>query len=193
MRLGGGPSGLGDLDTLEREIHIEGLPAGSYLVEMRDTFGNDAVFPAVNQQPAPLLLRLEPSDFNGFNIPCWGGADGTLTADNCLTTDSVLVMLLKYRPFFAPNAFSPNGDGANDTFTIFAGPALKRLKSLRVYSRWGELIFERLDFPANTPSFGWDGRFKGQILQEGLFVLSAELEFVDGISEIAEGEVLIVQ
>ena len=80
MRLGGGPSGLGDLDTLEREIHIEGLPAGSYLVEMRDTFGNDAVFPAVNQQPAPLLLRLEPSDFNGFNIACWGGADGTLTA-----------------------------------------------------------------------------------------------------------------
>ena len=62
-----------------------------------------------------------------------------------------------------------------------------------MFSRWGELVFERLDFLANDPSLGWDGRFKGEFLQEGLFVWSAELEYVDGVSEIAKGEVLIVQ
>lgn len=386
-RLGGNPAGSGNLDTLEREIKIGNLPSGSYLVTVRDTFGNDAIFQTVIADPPPLALRLEPSNFNGFNIACQGGSSGTLSAqpsggnppyafrwsdgrqqsdirglsaggyavtvkdandcttsgestlteptpiafealfvrpdctgpntgkasarnirggvgpyrfalsdvpfqdnavfsglgegryrllvkdangcqadtaaqilasaipeialvgpyqlrlgytlqleatvnlvpktvqwsppeglsctnclepqagpvkntvytlsvassDGCVTTDSVAVTLLKYRPFFVPNAFSPNGDGANDSFTVFAGPALKKLKSLRVFSRWGELVFERLDFPANDPSLGWDGRFKGEILQEGLFVWFAELEYVDGVSEIAKGEVLIVQ
>jgi gliding motility-associated-like protein len=115
------------------------------------------------------------------------------SADGCTTADSVAVTLVKYRPFFAPNVFSPNGDGTNDAFTIFGGPALRRMRALRVYSRWGELIFERLDFPANDPSLGWDGRYRGAPLQEGLFVWSAELEYVDGVVEVAKGEVSIIK
>jgi len=54
-----------------------------------------------------------------------------------------------------PNAFTPNGDGANDVFRpIF--PCEVIFSNLKVYSRWGALVFE-----TNEPLTGWDGRING--------------------------------
>ena len=55
-----------------------------------------------------------------------------------------------------PNAFTPNGDGANDVFRPIY-PCEVLYSTLKVYSRWGELVFE-----SNIPDEGWDGRIKGQ-------------------------------
>lgn len=55
-----------------------------------------------------------------------------------------------------PNAFTPNGDGANDVFRPIY-PCEVVYSTLKVYARWGALVFE-----SNNPDEGWDGRIKGQ-------------------------------
>jgi gliding motility-associated-like protein len=57
---------------------------------------------------------------------------------------------------FVPTAFSPNGDGHNDAFLLIPDN-IAELLDLRVYNRWGELLFESDDLYE-----GWDGRFHGR-------------------------------
>jgi hypothetical protein len=50
------------------------------------------------------------------------------------------------------------------------GKGLDYVKSLRVYSRWGELVFSRDDMKINDPASGWDGTFKNAPLKPDVFV-----------------------
>ncbi len=90
-----------------------------------------------------------------------------------------LIKVSKERPIFAPNVFSPNGDGSNDNFTIYGALNATQIKYLRVFDRWGNLLFERKNFPLNAPELGWDGLFKGRVLDSGVYLYSAEIEFID--------------
>ncbi len=56
---------------------------------------------------------------------------------------------------FMPNTFSPNGDGVNDVYYP-RGKGIHGIKALRIFNRWGELVFERRDFSANDISKGWN-------------------------------------
>jgi gliding motility-associated-like protein len=76
---------------------------------------------------------------------------------------------------YIPNAFSPNYDGTNDTFTVL-GTDIVSLH-LQVFDRWGTLLFESTDF---TP---WDGRYRGRWVNPGVYVWVAVIE---GINENAE-------
>ena len=59
---------------------ITGVPVGVYEINIMDTFGNDVViFQEVTEPPA-LVIAMEAVDINGFNLSCFGGADGTATA-----------------------------------------------------------------------------------------------------------------
>jgi gliding motility-associated-like protein len=70
---------------------------------------------------------------------------------------------------FVPNTFSPNGDGRNDRFYP-QGLGVAGIKHMRIFNRWGELVFEKTNFSSNDPSQGWDGTYKGKILSPDVFV-----------------------
>lgn len=72
--------------------------------------------------------------------------------DGCSSTDSVWVWV--DLDFMVPNAFTPNGDGLNDVFTIHTDLLLDF--ELSVYNRWGQLIFSSPDI-----NLGWDGNYNG--------------------------------
>ena len=64
---------------------------------------------------------------------------------------------------FIPNAFTPDGDEFNNTF--FAKYALNIVEwELRIYNRWGQLVFESFD-----PNAIWDGTFGGEIVADGMY------------------------
>jgi gliding motility-associated-like protein len=80
-----------------------------------------------------------------------------------------ITKLVPYDPYgldylFIPNVFSPNGDGQNERFEI-RGVNTECVESLSIFSRWGQLIFE-----TNDINNFWDGRFKGEWVQEGAYV-----------------------
>lgn len=110
----------------------------------------------------------------------------------CSLVDSLVVNVTKDREIFAPNAFSPNGDGLNDTFMLYSkSPA--RINRLEIFNRWGALIFRTEGIDTNVNQQGWNGFFKSELMNNGVYVWQAELEFLDGVVERKYGEVLLVK
>jgi|GEM_PF-4379865 len=111
-----------------------------------------------------------------------------LPADSCQTPlpDDILQV-------YAPNAFSPNGDGFNDVFLLFANEKAIQIKLLQIYDRWGERIFETQDQHPNDLNGGWDGYFKGEIMDVGIYVYRAEIIDDLGVVKSFSGEFLLIQ
>lgn len=65
-----------------------------------------------------------------------------------------------------PSAFSPNNDGNNDLFKIYFGNTQCKIEYLQIYSRWGELVFDS----NRDNTFEWDGKYKGQLCEQGIYV-----------------------
>jgi len=63
-----------------------------------------------------------------------------------------------------PNAFTPNGDGLNETFRPLH-PCEMSEYNIKIFNRYGQLIFE-----SANPSVGWDGTFKGVKAVDGTYV-----------------------
>ena len=96
-------------------------------------------------------------------------------AGGCTSTDDITVnVLCNGANMFIPNTFSPNNDGMNDMFYP-RGKGIFTIKSMKIYSRWGEVIFERNDFNANDESKGWDGTFNGRKLSSDVFVYTVDV------------------
>ena len=112
--------------------------------------------------------------------------------NGCTDRDSLTVFVLDRRDVYVPNAFSPNDDGKNDHFTVFGGPEVARIRSLEVWSRWGELLFQAKDIAPNSEPDGWDGSYRGKATVPGVFTWQAVVEFVDGLEITYTGDVTLV-
>jgi gliding motility-associated-like protein len=119
-----------------------------------------------------------------------------LTARNpgvCISTDEVTVVVLcDKNKIFIPNAFTPNGDNLNDLFYI-SGTGITSVKSFRIYDRWGNKVFERTNFDANDPAFGWNGIYKSQEVAPGVFNYIAEIACSDGSTIPVQGNVTVIR
>lgn len=114
--------------------------------------------------------------------------------EGCSAQDEIQVFVRKRLGVFIPNSFSPNDDGINDVFMIFSDPkTVVGVREFRVFSRWGEPVFEISDFPTNDTLYGWDGFFRGEKMNPGVFVYFAEIEFLDGSARIFKGDVALVK
>lgn len=87
---------------------------------------------------------------------------------------------------FVANVFSPNGDGSNDVLHVL-GNGIDEL-SFTVYSRWGEKVFETTD--VNT---GWDGTFKGEPMNVGVFVYFIKGKFKNGETIDKNGNITLLR
>jgi gliding motility-associated-like protein len=111
--------------------------------------------------------------------------------NDCIGIDELLITVRKDRAVYIPNAFSPNGDGNNDIFYIHTGQEVASINIFKIYNRWGEVVYELNNFFANDPNQGWDGRFRGDFLNPGVFIYYAEVLFKDGRIELLKGDVMI--
>jgi gliding motility-associated-like protein len=117
----------------------------------------------------------------------------TVNSNGCEVSDNLTIFVEDEVLVYVPNAFSPNGDGTNDVFMIYAGPKVTRVKSFLVFDRWGEKVYQFEDFDPKDPSRGWDGTFRGQLMNQGVFVWFAEIELTDGSTKVLEGDVTLVR
>ena len=114
-------------------------------------------------------------------------------SNGCKNTGNVQVLVICMNAnVFVPNTFSPNGDGSNDVFYI-RGKGLERVKSLRIFNRWGEIVFEQKDFPVNNPSSGWDGKFKGNRPQADVYIYQVEVFCENGEIIRFDGNLALIQ
>ena len=95
------------------------------------------------------------------------------SSQQCVAYDEVCIKVTKEYGLFIPNAFSPNGDIDNDVF-IPVGYGLTSIK-LTVYDRWGTQVFKSHD-----DVLGWDGKCKGKICEQGVYVFYVVAQTIGG-------------
>ncbi|MCC6691001.1 MAG: gliding motility-associated C-terminal domain-containing protein, partial [Bacteroidia bacterium] len=85
----------------------------------------------------------------------------------CVDTATDVVIIKGDFTFYVPNAFTPNGDGKNETFFPKGFMINPECYHLMIFDRWGNLIFETDDL-----NLGWDGRANGgkEIAQQDVYV-----------------------
>ncbi|HEX2607077.1 MAG TPA: PKD domain-containing protein, partial [Flavisolibacter sp.] len=148
------------------------LPVGES-IQLKPTYSADVASYKWNQAPTmncttcpdPVVKPKQTTTY-GIQVKNEGG---------CLAKDEVTVFVIcNNGNLFIPNTFSPNKDGSNDVFYP-SGKGINRIKSLRVFNRWGEVVFERNDFSPNDPALGWDGKFKGMELAPDVYVYTCDV------------------
>lgn len=114
--------------------------------------------------------------------------------DGCMDTDTVRLRVKDDRPVYIPNVIMPDKatNPQNGRFTVYTNAAAQGIELLRIFDRWGELVYEGGGLPVNDPTTGWDGRFNGKLV-EGVFAYYVQVRFIDGKVVAYDGDVTVVR
>lgn len=104
--------------------------------------------------------------------------------------DAQLEVIDDYR-IWVPNAFTPNGDNINDVFHIYASECVDRIEKFQVFDRWGELVFEALDFLPEEK--GWNGQLNNEIVNPGVYTYRVLFTDKSGESDEFTGSVTLLK
>ncbi|MCF0069899.1 gliding motility-associated C-terminal domain-containing protein [Dyadobacter sp. CY261] len=110
----------------------------------------DGILSGTDEKVA-LISPVQPKQLYNLRVTSLNG---------CVAEDSVLVYLVKR--MYIPTSFTPNSDGHNDTFEIFN--ASDQIEQIRIYNRWGELIFQSTGY-----SQPWDGTYQNSPVSAGSY------------------------
>jgi PKD repeat protein len=107
-----------------------------------------------------------------------------MSTNNCDSAITDTVCLPGYwKGLYVPNAFTPN-EGIEEVQSFL--PAGKELKSyhLKIYTKWGELVWESTELKDGKPAKGWDGNHKdtGNECEQGAYIWTLEAVFTDNKS-----------
>ncbi len=112
--------------------------------------------------------------------------------NGCEAEASILVTVRPEGAVYIPNAISPNEDGTNDRFVIYDKGAIANISTLRIFDRWGALVYEAKDLAPNSSDRAWNGRYNGDLLPSGVYIYSAELVWINGTTSQIQGDISIV-
>lgn len=110
----------------------------------------------------------------------------------CDVSDQITITIDNSREVYTPSAFSPNGDGLNDFFSPIVGGNVQTILSLKIFDRWGTMMYDGQDLPGDTDS-GWNGRINGELAPAGVYVYYAEIQFFDGATEVFQGDMVLIR
>lgn len=90
---------------------------------------------------------------------------------------------------FLPTGFSPNGTGnsQNNNLTIIVGKNIKSF-TLSIYDRWGNLMLNTSD-----KNMKWDGTYKGQACNAGVYAFILDINYIDGSNETRSGNITLIR
>jgi gliding motility-associated-like protein len=167
------------------------IEVGSTGVQLHATGSSDVVL--WKWSPSPGLSCIDCPDPNAAPKQTTQYSVEVKNEGECVAKDNLTIYVIcNQGNLFIPNTFSPNGDGMNDRFYP-RGKGVFMIKSLRVFNRWGEMVFERLNFNPNDASAGWDGRYKGKQLSPDVFVYECEVVCENNQLLSYKGDVTLLQ
>ncbi|MCO6499830.1 MAG: gliding motility-associated C-terminal domain-containing protein [Vicingus serpentipes] len=112
------------------------------------------------------------------------------TSSNCSYSRGVTIYIYEIicgePDVFIPNAFTPNADGENDVLFVRGKNVEKML--LRIYDRWGELVFE-----SNNQKDGWNGTYKGNLVEPAVFIYYLTVTCIDEQEYFKKGNITVIR
>jgi gliding motility-associated-like protein len=116
-----------------------------------------------------------------------------VSQSNCISKAQQQITVRQSSFIYVPNAFSPNGDGQNDRLIVFANPnRVKQIRRFALFNRWGNLVFEKFNFPPNDESSSWDGIINGKSVSNDVFTYFVEVVLFDDQIKLMAGDVNLV-
>ena len=190
--------------TLEVQVTVEPLPAITIIPLSATVIAGTAVqllasapnvvVSAFAWAPSA-TLSCDTCD-NPIAIPVTSTTTYTVTVVSnfgCIADDTVTIHLFcDNTQIYIPNTFTPNGDGVNDRFFV-EGKGVSIITRFAIYNRWGQLLYEAHNININDAGAGWDGTYKGYVLEPDVFIYE-----VSALCELGEpftykGDVSIVR
>ena len=112
----------------------------------------------------------------------------------CIDTDSILLRVDPDPVIYIPNVFSPNGDGINDFFDVFADPFnIKSIRRVLIFDRWGGIISAQADIYNEGQVMLWDGNTPRGPANPGTYVYLIELSMADDSIRAVSGDVTVMK
>ena len=176
------------LPTVTAEPDFQMLAAETH--QLQTTASNDVVswlwtppdYLSCTTCPSPITKPRRPVDY-------------IVTVENqygCEARDTVGVRLeCADDQVFIPNSFTPNNDGKNDVFYVM-GKGIGIIKSMTIYNRGGEVVFQKKNFGIDDRSNGWDGKHNGILVPNGVYVFFSEMQCDSGQPILKKGTVTVV-
>ncbi|AEV34243.1 hypothetical protein Oweho_3292 [Owenweeksia hongkongensis DSM 17368] len=125
---------------------------------------------AVSGAVAPFHLSLNGQEvYEGkMNLQSANYVLSLTDAEGCIVTEEFVISeQVEVKAFFA-TAFTPDGDGINDTYTIKGSEECFTNATMEVFNRWGAKVFE-----TNQPfKEAWDGTVNGYIAKSDVYLYS---------------------
>lgn len=166
--------------VLGQSLQLNALPMPNFVT----LAGIDWEPESLEFAPMSLQQRLKPEAHTEFVVRI-------TDLNGCVAEDRLWVSVFNHN-IYVPNIILP-GTESNSGFTIFAGDGVLEVRSLQIFDRWGEQVFQRQGFLPNDPVLGWDGSYRGQPMNPGVFVWSAEVLLQDGQSVFLKGDVTVAR
>jgi gliding motility-associated-like protein len=110
-------------------------------------------------------------------------------SSGCDYTISFLISLEEVVHLYIPNVFSPNGDGFNDTWIVSSPGDKIAIVTLDIFDRWGNHIYHG----ANLTHAEWDGKFRDQLLNPGVFAYTMTYRDQENKQRLANGNITLVR
>lgn len=205
-------------NTGDTSVSIEVSQGGNYSVMVDNVCGDDEAQKTVEYHELPTVdigdfevlypnssITLDPGQFAGYE---WNqnpndttryytvGFDDVEGTDSifvevfdgfCKNTDYIVVEVFDVK---VPVVITPNGDGANDTFTPLDrnGWAAVNNHNIIIFNRWGEKVWESGDFLS-----GWDGKQNGRYVADGTYYWILELYYGnENIKKVYKGTITVL-
>jgi gliding motility-associated-like protein len=110
----------------------------------------------------------------------------TATANGCTASDEITIQVAPYcvKPM---NAFSPNGDGINDHWSVTTGSCLNRA-SVDVFNRYGAVVYHNDNYQND-----WNGTYTGKPLSDGTYYYVITYQLINGKTVSLKGNVTILR
>jgi len=112
---------------------------------------------------------------------------------DCILTDTMTLTVARTRNLFIANVFQPGAAPPNDRFFVQTDQSVRQIRWLKVFDRWGEAVFAVAGRAELSWSDGWDGRWKGTFVPNGVYTYALQVEYWDGFTEIITGDVALIR
>jgi hypothetical protein len=114
-----------------------------------------------------------------------------LDENGCEASDDWLIVVNSFIGVYVPNAMG--GQGENAVLTLGFNPAVQKVLIFRIFDRWGEILHEARNAAPGDTSLDWDGRFRGDLVNPGVYLWQIEVALTDGAILKKTGDLTVIR
>ncbi|NRB48513.1 MAG: gliding motility-associated C-terminal domain-containing protein [Saprospiraceae bacterium] len=113
--------------------------------------------------------------------------------NGCVSTASIDILVNRNINVFMANVFRPGSASVNNIFMVQGGAQINTVLKFLIFDRWGNKVFENVNFPPNDPTEGWDGTYRNQLLNAGVYVYWLDVELTNGEVMTLKGDIALIR